>query len=1032
MQDDAAISMRHRPPPGADGWLDGRRDAALAKLSRSAILWIDGPPGAGKTVLAVTLLRARPGKRIWLRLAAEDHDPHHLLEDVIMALHGTGTGPGGSAHAGSLTHPGEEIAALLAPHAPYTLVLDGADVLGECTGFHRLIGHLATACPADSAVVITARMPPPPSLERLRMEGLVERVLWNDLRLSSDEAAGAAGAILPPEELNPETVADALHRSRGWLAGFRALLEAEAGNCGTLGSLNRYLEHELLSDLERADRELLVTLAVREEVPRPVVEALAGPGACDRLHDLARQNRLIEWRGDHVVLHPQLAVCLRDLDREGLARRHCRLGDALAAAGAEAQAVEQWLSAGDWSRSGEVITRLAPELVRKGEHPRVRDWLRRIPESSRPAGSRLHLWHALALIPEDAAAAYDELVAALPALRGNGDYSGAALAWAGLVEQAWLRWGDFSRVRWLLDVLDELGPQRIEELEPSAAAQLSAAALLLIGVIAPGGHRGAAWIGAAERVVRLSISDMERMRILHVLLVTDVWVYGNRIRATRTVEQGRIAQVRGRLPPLQEQMWLAAVAGYQLWFDPDPHAARLTVESALRRAEEHGVHLWDFQLQALGACAALRSGDDRLARDWVARTRLTTEPGQATDASFQAWVCGWTLLRGGDVAGAAGIAEEAWQLIDGRGPDNAQLLARLAVARARRRLGQHRTTLAEAIAIDRMARRRDMGLYRWLARLTAAQALRDCGRHRWSDRLLEQALVEGQSQGYLCIPWCERGELEDLCGRGVALGVDTRYLCRLARTNGLDDWQPPPHAPATGWPLRLQALGVLRVEGATGTIRIVGKGARLLRWLAAAGENGIAEADVLDALWPDAEGDRARRAFDTLLYRLRRRLRIPDAVQLRDRHLTLNTAACRTDFGALEHHLKAAMNGSLTAWEDALELAQDSGVEAAHWPPPAGPRLRRRFHDAVDTMVHRLADEQGQDAACAAASRALEIDPLHEPLCRIVLELARARRDRELAEQAYDRCRHALAREGKGEPTEKLRTLYEAIRQAVC
>lgn len=968
-------------------WLQQRCEKALALLEETGAVWIDGPPGAGKTLLAAVMSGSRQGRAVsaWLRLTPADREPGRLVEDIDLALKAAGndapaSSPAVVSRSECSTTLGRLVAAQLARISPCTMVLDAAEETGPDGPLPELLESLITARAAGSQLLVTSRLPLPPQLARLREEGRIARIDGDMLRLSFDEALILARTTGVTDS---NTVRIAHDEAEGWLAGFQALLRQHQ-NGEDRARFDEYLEQELLADLLSAERELLFMLAPLAVIPHAVIDQIDPEQGLSCMRRLVRENRLVREHEAGFQCHPLLAEHLQRSQSASTAvtvdpRQRSRLGDALYKAGFPEEAVEQWLAAAAWAAAGRAILELAPGLVRVGAHARVRDWLARMPESVCRPGSRLHLWYGLAQVPLDAGIAQEVLETALASLREAGDDAGAALAWTGLVERAWLEWGDFSPAAGLLDDLDRLATVPIEHLEPLAAARLTAAAVLLIGLLVPGDPRRQHWLNAAGTAARMELPDGERLGILHVLLAMDTWVWGDRARAYRSLEQGRVMETRGALPPLHEQMWHAAVAGYHLWFDADPAVARERIEYALERAGEHGFDLWNFQLEALGACAALRNADEDRAREWLERTRRTSRPAQATDASFRAWVCGWVALRDGDVAGAAIFAEEARDLIEGRGPRNAQLLARLAVARSRRLQGRPRAALADAVAIDRIAREFGSPLYQWLARLIAAQALTDCGRPRWADRLLARTLSDGQERGFMCVPWCSRDELNELCGRGAELGVAPQYLRTLARVNGLPDWSPAWHAAPQAWPLRLHALGPLRVQTENGEVQIVGKGERLLRWLAAAGSAGLSEAQVMDELWPDADGDRARRSFDTLLHRLRRRLGMPDALRLDAGRLHLDSALCWTDVAVMERLLDKAVGGNMSAWHKALALAEDAGAPAQDWPAKDNTGgLSRHFAVTAEKVVRHLRDSGKTDAAIEAVRHARTIDPLHE------------------------------------------------------
>ncbi|TXC67271.1 hypothetical protein FSC37_20955 [Piscinibacter aquaticus] len=103
---------------------------------------------------------------------------------------------------------------------------------------------------------------------------------------------------------------------------------------------------------------------------------------------------------------------------------------------------------------------------------------------------------------------------------------------------------------------------------------------------------------------------------------------------------------------------------------------------------------------------------------------------------------------------------------------------------------------------------------------------------------------------------------------------------------------PNPEVADWPWPLRIRALGSFDVLADD---RALDFGARpqkkpldLLRLLVARGPVPLDTATVLDALWPEAEGDRAKASLDMAVLRLRKLLGHDDALRLDQGRLGLN------------------------------------------------------------------------------------------------------------------------------------------------
>ncbi len=105
--------------------------------------------------------------------------------------------------------------------------------------------------------------------------------------------------------------------------------------------------------------------------------------------------------------------------------------------------------------------------------------------------------------------------------------------------------------------------------------------------------------------------------------------------------------------------------------------------------------------------------------------------------------------------------------------------------------------------------------------------------------------------------------------------------------------------------VRVYCLGHFRIEDDRGnSLARHGqpKPFALLKTLIALGARNVAQDELLDALWPDADGDAAHTAFTTTLYRLRQ-LVGQSALILRNRQLSLDPEHLWCDVNEFESTL---------------------------------------------------------------------------------------------------------------------------------
>lgn len=268
-------------------------------------------------------------------------------------------------------------------------------------------------------------------------------------------------------------------------------------------------------------------------------------------------------------------------------------------------------------------------------------------------------------------------------------------------------------------------------------------------------------------------------------------------------------------------------------------------------------------------------------------------------------------------------------------------------------------------------------------------------------------------------------------GRVLAGLCETALKVPSALSGGTPESRLPPAGPDQWpWQVRIHTLGRFALEAQGNPLSLAGKPPRrlleLLKLLVAAGDEGLSEARVIDAMWPDAEGDTGMRSLATNLHRLRALLRCEPCVLRTQGWLRLDTARVWVDAWAMERMLNAA------------EAIREAAEHAGRNPPPAyfrateqalslyrglflegddtgiqGLAFRDRLHSMYVRHLTRLAGIRGAEGRWDEAEflyrRGLDVDPLAEPFYRGLMEALRFQGRRADALAAYERCRLALA-----------------------
>jgi DNA-binding SARP family transcriptional activator len=463
---------------------------------------------------------------------------------------------------------------------------------------------------------------------------------------------------------------------------------------------------------------------------------------------------------------------------------------------------------------------------------------------------------------------------------------------------------------------------------------------------------------------------------------------------------------RADLAPLVKAMWLNSYAGLgRHWPSPGvrlPAAGgNASLELAYDLARSHGGHALAFIAADFLCHAAIADNDLARAQHWLARERESGDPRHVVQAVT-------LLATEATVLGLAGDwrrAIAAFDRADALAREHAhpetdywnRTLARYRVliasgeaARAREGLLRDAPGYPEGLRRDFALILADVALaaIEWKAHEAIPAAL--------VSRIMERARAYNwRGIANLLVPVVAR-----ICAEALRLGIEVEFARTLIREKRLP--APAPFAPDWPWPVRIHALGDLRIvvddQPLVFGARAQRKPLDLVKALIAHGPAPVDTAVLLDALWPDAEGAAARASFDMAVMRLRKLLRREEALVLGAGRLAFDPACVWVDAHAFTHGATDRYPGPLFG-SDAVEP----------WWAAARERLHQRFLRRTVERGLELEKQRAFDAALAVYEAALEQDPLAEDLYQGAIRCHIARNHPADALRAFRRCREQLS-----------------------
>ena len=937
--------------------------ARLDKARHSPVAWIQGPPGAGKTTLVASYLKVRRVPSVWYRIDEGDGDVASFFHYVGLAVRRA------LPRARALPNFTPEYAAAVVPFArrffrevwdrlgPRILVLDNYQDAPDPSGFHEVVQAAVSELPQGASLLVASRGGPPAALARLGVEGAISVLAGRELKLTKSEAAGLARAR--GVRLRPKAVEQLHAMTDGWAAGMVLLLAsghrmegagperarqasangvaAGTGAAGTgaagTGELFDYFASEVFDRSPEPVRRLLLETALLPRILGETVEPLTGiAGARQMLASLARSgyftvrlNQATEVYDYHPLFRQFLLQRGREvLDPERRDRLRAEAAVKLVATGETDSAVELLRAAGSWEELARLIVVQAPELAAAARLQTLASWIQSLPQELRDREPWLLYWLGQTIIAAAPESARQHLEAAYQLFWERGDAAGAYLAWSSITSTYVFHWSDFRPLDRWIEVFAELRRRWPEAPTPAIEASAVGGMFTALAFRQPGHPDMESWRERARAVV-LGREDIRLRRLVGAALAQFENWRGCYAETCAVLEAIAPSAAEARDDPASAVYCLVGWAGTEV-LGGHPTEALQAVNEGLAIAQQSGLRQWITLLQVPAVWSYLALDDLDGARGALRAIEASMDKRLPMLTATYETLASLVARRAGEQSKAIRHAQRGIDLATAGGGPNWLGLAQGALAAAE--LDGGKPERARAIARGEPYAHPPCWVLATcpIAGLAAFDALRR-GEEELAATFLDTSFGMGAARGMIASTVLSRPQLAELCAFALRRGIQPEHARNVIACHALT----PPDGATAAWPwkVRVRTLGAFHVEVDGRTLSFGRKSPRkpieLLKALIAFGSAKVPEGRVADALWPEAEGDAARHALETTVYRLRKLL--PDVVLQRDRHLSLDRGQCWVDIHVIEDFLSriSTAAGALRRGQDALpELAQEA------------------------------------------------------------------------------------------------------------
>ncbi|MFO0795714.1 MAG: bacterial transcriptional activator domain-containing protein, partial [Candidatus Brocadiaceae bacterium] len=580
-----------------------------------------------------------------------------------------------------------------------------------------------------------------------------------------------------------------------------------------------------------------------------------------------------------------------------------------------------------------------------GRNKTLEEWIASIPGEIRESTPWLLYWFGICRFlynnPAESRTYFDK---AFEQFRAQGDFTGIWLSWAYAVDTFFHEFDNFSPFDSYIQIFEELIQQMPVFPSPEIEFRVISCRFICMMLRQPDHPEIKIW---AERVFALlqKCSDVNLCLQTGFYLAVHYVCMGDFVRAGILIDLLRKRAQSETAMPLMRLLEKTVEVFYSL----NTGSSGLCIQhvsEALAYAHETGVHVWDNHVLSTGACAALNDGDV----DTATQLLQKIEPGLATarkiDVGFYHHISAMKEMLMGNLSLAAEHIQINVRILSEINAHFALTLGRITMSHVYAALGKY----PEAVAQLSLARQ--IGLWmkskhieyicllteayfalelgiKGVEELSNAETIKhlpfspaydkckesdgkpqlprspfDKGDAGYGLGILRRAMALGREQNFTgCFIW-RFDIMPRLCVKALEAGIEVEYVRSLIRKRNLVPDVPPIHCEDWPWQIKIFTLGRFRILHDEKPIQFAGKVQQkpleMLKAILSIRGGEAPEDPLADALWPDAEGDAAHRAFEITLHRLRRLMGSDKAVKRQGGLVSLDKRYCWVDMVAFE------------------------------------------------------------------------------------------------------------------------------------
>ncbi len=906
----------------------------LDDARQNSVVWMQAPPGSGKTTVVSSYVEAIGLPHIWYQVDDGDEDIASFF--YFMKVAACNFSSSKCENIPSVSP--EKVSNLVNFSRNYFRALfneftePGVIVIDD---FHEapvgsiLLSVLQSAVreiPVDIQVIFISREEPPAAFAKLRMNNALSLLSWAELQLTHEECKGISDLYCNSKKFNKSQVTDLCEKTQGWAAGLVLLLQGNDDKNNFIFDESDktvvfdYFAGEFFEkELPHVQHFLLKTSILGTFTLAMADEVCGYNGASEAIATFCSRNYFVTQRGEKdnitYAFHPMFREFLQSkfestLDEHEIINTKKLAAGVLTEAGDINSATTQLVAIADWEALKAHILSNIEHLLQQGRYWTAKSWLSYLPEEIIDADPWLIYWLARSKQPFFPKECHENFKNAYNAFLEKKHYEGAYLTWAMAVESIIFGGADMTPIDFWIAQLNQLinisSDFKNQELEARVVCCIFSANLWRNFDDA---EHVDYWAKRARALLDAPIAPK-----YHVVIGTALVAYYGRwlgdLSKCRVLAERIAAFIDDvELSPLTLMMWYV-VESMSLWMSGRAEVAIKNVDKGIKELEKSGVKIMMTRLKTQTIYANLALGEFEKCHNLLSDLFSQEEVRAEKYESIYHFLMACLALEEGKFSQGKEQAEIAMELVD---PYDSPL-----------RFGFINLVRAQCLyesgnvqqAYDALERSEQ-----WANNIRHAHVQFQCllSRAHWiyeqtSEEKglvkLQEALSFGKAKQFVSHPWWgwRRPAVIQIYNAALENNIESEYVKDLIRINKViptDTNLVGGHWP---WLLTITTLGsfsiLLNGSPINQSGKLQGKSLELLKYIVLYGGKNVGIEPIIDYLWPDVDGDASHHSFETTLYRLRKTLGNNNVLTLQNGRVSLNNAYVWIDVWALEHALK--------------------------------------------------------------------------------------------------------------------------------